>query len=150
SPSPTAAASRRLSASCWPAATGTCSCASGSRLRSNSSASRRPPPSWRTPATRPSRKTRSTSAWCDPNRYDDPPFPIDRRASTLMPEVSLSNSKGRDAQVMAESVRSPVLVRWIDGQNRQATSMRLLKSTLEYDYEALLQRVGSPDEVAKA
>jgi hypothetical protein len=67
-----------------------------------------------------------------------------------MPEVSLSNSKGRDAQVMAESVRSPVLVRWIDGQARQATSARVLKSTLEYDYEALLQRVGSPEEVARA
>ena len=67
-----------------------------------------------------------------------------------MPEVSLSNSKGRDAQVMAESVRSPVLVRWIDGQDRQATCARLLKSTLEYDYEALVQRVGSPEDVAKA
>jgi len=67
-----------------------------------------------------------------------------------MPEVSLCNSKGRDAQVMAESVRSPVLVRWIDGEDRQATSARILKSTLDYDYDALLQRVGSPDEVAKA
>ncbi|HVK07431.1 MAG TPA: hypothetical protein VM597_01510 [Gemmataceae bacterium] len=67
-----------------------------------------------------------------------------------MPEVSLSNSKGRDAQVMAESVRSPVLVRWIDGQDRQASPARLLKSTLEYDYEALLQRAGSPAEVARA
>jgi len=67
-----------------------------------------------------------------------------------MPEVSLSNSKGRDAQVMAESVRSPVLVRWIDGQDRQATSARILKSTMEYDYEALVQRVGSPEEVARA
>jgi hypothetical protein len=67
-----------------------------------------------------------------------------------MPEVSLSNSKGRDAQVMAESVRSPVLVRWIDGHDRQATCARILKSTLEYDYEALVQRVGSPEEVARA
>jgi hypothetical protein len=62
----------------------------------------------------------------------------------------LSNSKGRDAQVMAETVRPPVLVRWIDGQNRQATSARILKSTLDYDYDALLQRVGSPEELAKA
>lgn len=67
-----------------------------------------------------------------------------------MPEVSLSNSKGRDAQVMAESVRTPVLVRWLDGQDRQAASTRILKSTLEYDYEALVQRVGSPAEVARA
>jgi hypothetical protein len=67
-----------------------------------------------------------------------------------MPEISFSNAKGRDAQVMAESVRTPVLVRWIDGQDRQAASARLLKSTMEHDYEALLQQVGSPDEVAKA
>jgi hypothetical protein len=67
-----------------------------------------------------------------------------------MPEVSLCNSKGRDAQVMAETVRSPVLVRWLDPQDRQATSARVLKSTLDYDYEALVHRVGSPEDVAKA
>ncbi|HKB04128.1 MAG TPA: hypothetical protein VKD90_18035 [Gemmataceae bacterium] len=67
-----------------------------------------------------------------------------------MPEVSLCNSKGRDAQVMAETVRCPVLVRWIDGQDRQATSTRILKSTMEHDYEALVHRVGAPEEVARA
>jgi hypothetical protein len=67
-----------------------------------------------------------------------------------MPEISISNSKGRDAQVMAQSTRTPMLVRWIDGQDRQVSSARILKSTIDRDHETLLQRVGSPAEVAKA
>jgi hypothetical protein len=51
---------------------------------------------------------------------------------------------------MAESVRVPVLVRWIDEGNRQATSTSVLKSTMERDYDALLQQAGSPAEVARA
>jgi hypothetical protein len=67
-----------------------------------------------------------------------------------MPEISLTNSKGRDASVMAESVRVPVLVRYLDADARQATSARVLKSTLEHDHDALIQKVGSPEELAKA
>jgi len=67
-----------------------------------------------------------------------------------MPEISLCNSMGRDGQVMAESVRIPVLVRWIDQGNRQATSTSILKSTMDRDYDALLQQAGSPAEVARA
>jgi len=67
-----------------------------------------------------------------------------------MPEISLSNSKGRDASVMAESVRVPVRVRWLDAQDRQAASARILKGTIDRDYEALLARAGTPDKVAEA
>lgn len=67
-----------------------------------------------------------------------------------MPEISLSNNKGRDAQVMADSVRIPVLVRWIDHEGRQATSSRLLKATIDRDYETLLKNHGSPAGVANA
>lgn len=67
-----------------------------------------------------------------------------------MPEISLSNSKGRDAQIMAESVRVPVLVRYVDQENRQAISTSLLKGTIDRDYEALLHKAGSPAAVAKA
>jgi hypothetical protein len=67
-----------------------------------------------------------------------------------MPEISLSNSKGRDGQVMAESVRIPVLVRYIDENNRQATSTTLLKSTIDRDYDSLLQKSGTPAGVAQA
>jgi hypothetical protein len=67
-----------------------------------------------------------------------------------MPTITLCNSKGRDAQVMAESVRIPVRVRWIDDQNRQASSARLMKGTIDRDYEALLAQFGSPDQVGDA
>lgn len=67
-----------------------------------------------------------------------------------MPEISLSNSKGRDAQVMAESVRIPVRIRWLDAEDRQAASVRFLKGTIDRDYEALLASAGSPEKVAEA
>ena len=67
-----------------------------------------------------------------------------------MPDISLTNSQGRDAQVVAESVRIPVRVRWVDGENRQASSARLLKGTIDRDYEALLERAGSPEQVGEA
>ena len=67
-----------------------------------------------------------------------------------MPQISLFNSKGRDAAVMAESVRVPVRIRWLDAENRQAASARILKGTVDRDYEALLAGVGTPEKVAEA
>ncbi|CAN5614227.1 hypothetical protein BH11PLA2_BH11PLA2_46160 [soil metagenome] len=67
-----------------------------------------------------------------------------------MPEISITNSKGRDAQVMAESVRVPVHVRWVDGSGRQSTSVRLMKGTIDRDYDALLAKFGTPEDVASA
>jgi hypothetical protein len=67
-----------------------------------------------------------------------------------MPEISLSNSKGRDAQVMAESVRIPLKVRWIDSEDRQCNSVRIMRGRIDCDYEALLAKFGAPDKVADA
>jgi hypothetical protein len=67
-----------------------------------------------------------------------------------MPEISLSNSKGRDAQVMAQSVRVPLRVRWIDSEDRQVGTVRILKGTIDRDYDALLSKFGAPDKVAEA
>jgi hypothetical protein len=67
-----------------------------------------------------------------------------------MPEISLSNSKGRDAQVMAESVRVPLRVRWLDAEDRQATSVRLLKGTIDRDYDSLLSKFGGAEKIADA
>ena len=67
-----------------------------------------------------------------------------------MPDISLTNSQGRDAQVVAESVRIPVRVRWVDAENRQASSARLLKGTIDRDYEALLEQAGSPEKLGEA
>jgi hypothetical protein len=67
-----------------------------------------------------------------------------------MPEISLSDSRGRDAAVSAETVRVPVRVRWVDDAGRQAASARVLKGTIDRDYTALLQRAGAPEKVAEA
>lgn len=64
-----------------------------------------------------------------------------------MPEINLTNNKGRDAQVMAESVRIPVRIRWLDARDRQVSSVRILKGTIDRDYEALLARAGAPDRI---
>ena len=67
-----------------------------------------------------------------------------------MPEISITDNKGRDAAVMAESVRVPVRVRWIDDSGRQANTARILKSTIDRDYAALAELVGSPEKIADA
>ena len=54
-----------------------------------------------------------------------------------MPEINLSNEVGRDAVVTMESVSIPLRVRWVDDKNRQARSVRVLKSTLDHDIVAL-------------
>src|SRR5258708_7712239 len=69
---------------------------------------------------------------------------------TIVPEITLLNSKGRDAQVMAESVRPPASVRWVDGQDRQVSSSRLMKGTINRDYDALLAKAGAPEKIADA
>ena len=66
-----------------------------------------------------------------------------------MPEISLSNSKGRDAQVMAESVRVPLRVRWLDEDDRQASSVRIMKGTIDRDYDFLLGKFSAPEQVAE-
>jgi hypothetical protein len=67
-----------------------------------------------------------------------------------MGEFFLSNSKGRDAQVMAESVRSTLKVRWLDDEGRQVASHRVLKATVERDLDALLARFGDLEKVGAA
>ncbi|HEX4608397.1 MAG TPA: hypothetical protein VH092_09345 [Urbifossiella sp.] len=65
-----------------------------------------------------------------------------------MPEISLSDSRGRDAAVYAESVRVPVRVRWVDESGRQAGTARILKGTVDRDYAALLEAAATPDRLA--
>lgn len=57
-----------------------------------------------------------------------------------MGEINLANSSGRDAVVATESVTSDKQIRWLDDQGRQASSVRLVKSTLNYDLQALLTK----------
>ena len=67
-----------------------------------------------------------------------------------MPEINIANESGRDAVVSLESVSVPTRVRWVDSQHRQATSFRLLKSTVEQDIDALAEQVGGLENVGPA
>lgn len=60
-----------------------------------------------------------------------------------MPEINISNSAGRDAVVTMETVTTPVSVRWLDEQGRQAHSIRVLKSTMDLDIDSLVEQNGA-------
>ena len=66
-----------------------------------------------------------------------------------MPQIAITNSKKRDAAVAAESVRVSLRVQWVDSDERRAKSTKLLKGTLDRDFAALLQRHGTPEQVAE-
>lgn len=55
-----------------------------------------------------------------------------------MPEINVCNSSGRDAVIAAASVATRREIRWVDEQRRQATSERLIKSTVSHDLDALV------------
>jgi len=67
-----------------------------------------------------------------------------------MGTINISNSKGRDAVVNTRSVRSALKVRWLDGDGRQASTVRLLKATLARDIESLQESAGGLDKVAQS
>ncbi len=65
-------------------------------------------------------------------------------------EINITNSKDRDATVNAETVSSPLQVRWIDANDRQATNRKILKGTLDRDLGALESRYGGLAQVGQA
>lgn len=67
-----------------------------------------------------------------------------------MPEINISNSSSRDAVVNMETVAMPLRVRWVDSQSRQASNVRILKSTLNHDTKALEKEFGGLDSVSQA
>jgi hypothetical protein len=67
-----------------------------------------------------------------------------------MAAIFLTNSKGRDAEVLANSVRVPLRVRWLDADGRQATNVRVLKATVDRDLDALLEQQGGLEQVGQA
>ncbi len=66
-----------------------------------------------------------------------------------MAELNITNSAGRDAIVTMESVKAPVKVRWLDASGRQATSVRLVKSTIAHDLGSLLAKAGSIGQISE-
>ena len=67
-----------------------------------------------------------------------------------MPEINISNEAGRDAVVNMENVRAPLKVRWLDSRNRQARNVRVLKSTITRDLDALVEKVSGLEYVGQA
>jgi hypothetical protein len=59
-----------------------------------------------------------------------------------MAEIGLFNSAGRDAVVKMQSIATPLRVRWLDPAGRQVSTARVIKSTLDNDLDALLERHG--------
>ncbi len=67
-----------------------------------------------------------------------------------MGEINLSNSDGRDAVVTTESVTKSQQIRWLDDHQRQSKSIRVIKSTTEFDIDALLEKHSDLDAVSEA
>ena len=67
-----------------------------------------------------------------------------------MPEINISNSSDRDAVVSMESVSLPLRVRWVDAKSRQASNVRIMKSTIDHDTDALAKKFGDLDAVSQA
>ena len=66
-----------------------------------------------------------------------------------MATINLSNSKGRDAMVGAQTVGKPLKVRWLDEQGRQIESSRIMKGDLAHDIAALEAQAGGRDKIAQ-
>src|SRR5262249_43252482 len=63
--------------------------------------------------------------------------------------IHLANAKGRDAEVNAEAVVTPVRVRWIGEEGRPASLVQVLRGTIDRDVSALASRAGSLAGVAE-
>lgn len=67
-----------------------------------------------------------------------------------MGAINIANSASRDAVVATETVRSPMRVRWVDAKGRQASSVRVVKATVQTSVDVLAERHGGVPEIATA
>lgn len=67
-----------------------------------------------------------------------------------MPNINLSNEKARDAVVKAESVRVIEHVRYLGPKGGNAWTRKVLKSTVDHDYESLLEKYDTAEGVGNA
>ncbi|MFN3189626.1 MAG: hypothetical protein ACE361_03800 [Aureliella sp.] len=66
-----------------------------------------------------------------------------------MGEINLSNPKGRDAVVATNSLTQEKRIRWLDDDGRQASSIRIVKSTLSHDIEQLKSEHGTLSKLSE-
>ena len=67
-----------------------------------------------------------------------------------MPNVNLTDSRKRDAVVKAESVRINDPVRYVGPKGGRASTRRVLKATVDHDYDTLVEQAGSPEKLGQA
>lgn len=67
-----------------------------------------------------------------------------------MPNINLTDSRKRDAVVKAESVRITDPVRYVGPKGGRAYTRRVLKATVDHDYDTLLEQAGSPEKLGQA
>jgi hypothetical protein len=63
-------------------------------------------------------------------------------------EINLTNLAGRDAVVTMDSVVPTRTIRWVDNRQRQASSIRFIKSTASHDIGALVEQAGDISTVS--
>jgi len=66
-----------------------------------------------------------------------------------MPEINLTDNRGRDARVATHSVTSPVEYRWIDEDGTQAESRKILRATMAQDESVLTADAGGLDALSQ-
>jgi len=67
-----------------------------------------------------------------------------------MPNINLTDSRKRDAVVKAESVRINDPIRYAGPKGGRASTRRVLKATVDHDYDTLVEQAGSPEKLGKA
>jgi hypothetical protein len=67
-----------------------------------------------------------------------------------MPNINISDERGRDAVVKAESVRARSEVFYIGPRGQASYSRRLLKATIEQSYDALVGKYKDDETLAQA
>lgn len=67
-----------------------------------------------------------------------------------MPNINLTDSRKRDAVVKAESVRIFDPVRYVGPKGGRCFTRRVLKATVDHDYQSMLEKFGSPEAVGEA
>jgi hypothetical protein len=66
-----------------------------------------------------------------------------------MPQINLTDNRGRDALVATNSVSVPASHRWIDADGTQAENRKILRATMPQDESALTAKAGGLDELSK-
>jgi len=68
-----------------------------------------------------------------------------------MPNVNLTDSRSRDAIVKAENIGVAEEVRYVDDSGQSASTRKILKATIEQDFETLVKlHDGDPEGLGKA